>query len=267
MKHMATELRKSLKIFILFMKANFLTGLEYRFDFISGILPTLAYMFAYFAFMSVIFSKVPAINGWTFNQMLTLFAIEQIFFYGTYLFFKPSLVNFSDSIKNGTLDSSLRLPANTRLLVSFKDQTPDMLPSILFAILFLMYSVQDTTLTFPNIFLFVLISACGFFILYNIMFICAILAFWTTESEEVVELAGEISQLGRFPPSIFPPLAQAFMFFIIPAFLMVFVPATVLLGIPDLKLVLLTIIMAIATYLVSRLIWHQGLKKYSSASS
>lgn len=267
MKHMETNIIKSLKIFFLFMKANFLTGLEYRFDFITGVIPTVTYMFGYFVFIGVIFSKVQEINGWTFNQMLTLFALEQILFYGSYLFFKPSLTNFSELIRNGTLDSSLRLPANTRLLVSFKDQTPDMLPSVVVALAFLIYSVQGLSLSWLNILSCIFLSICGFFILYNVMFILASLAFWVVESDELVDLAGEISQLGRFPPSIFPLAAQFFMFIVVPAFLIVFVPATALLGILDVKFAALAVAMAAATYLVSKLVWQQGLKQYSSASS
>lgn len=264
---MVRSISKSVKIFWLFMKANLLTGLEYRFDFITGIIPTLAYMFSYLIFMQVIFAKIPTINGWSFNAMVTLFALEQVFYYSTYLLFKPSLGNFSSSIKDGTLDASLRLPANTRLLVSFKDQTPDMLPSVGIAFIFLFYSLQGVSLGFENIFLFLILSICGFIILYNIMFIFASLAFWLTESDELVDLAGEISQLGRFPPSIFPLAAQFVMFFIVPAALMIFVPASALLGTLDPRLAVLAVIMTAVTYLLSKIIWQKGLKQYSSASS
>lgn len=267
MNHMATSFLKSIKIFYLFSKANFLTGLEYRFDFITGIIPTLAYFLAYFAFMNVVFGKITTINGWTFNQMLTLFAIEQIFFYGTYLFFKSSLINLSESIKDGTLDQYLRLPANTRVLISFKDQTPDMIPAVIASVFLLVYSLRETIIYFPNVILFIILSVCGFLILYNIMFIFSSLAFWLTESDELVELSSEISQLGRFPPSIFPLAAQAFIFFIIPAALMIFVPATALMGTLDWKLGFLSVIMTLVTYLISRVIWENGLKQYSSASS
>ncbi len=241
--------------------------LEYRTNFFASILPTGMYSLSYLFFMGTLLSKTSSISGWTFNNMLTLFAIEQLIYYSSFLLYRKSLDRLTERIRDGSFDHLARLPINTRLITSVRDQHPDIFLPTLLAIGFLLWSIQGLTVTFPHILLFLLLLLCGMAIIYNLLFLAASLSFWLTEGAAVIELVDEITSFSRFPKEIFPGPISALLMFIIPTILMVYVPAVTLLGKIDWGLSLLALLMVVVTFIISEFVWRAGLRHYSSASS
>ena len=110
MNHMAAKITKYLRLFLLFTKINYLRAMEYRIDFLSGIITPLCYSLGYLTFIKVILSQTPQIASWDFNGMLLLFATSQLLYYGAWLLYRNSLDDFSDSVRDGSFDLLAKLP-------------------------------------------------------------------------------------------------------------------------------------------------------------
>lgn len=264
---MVDRLRKYPKLFLLLLKINYLKAMEYRLDFISAIIPTGVYSTAYIVFISLVLKRVPSITGWTFDQMLIFFAVEQFFYFSGWIFYRRSIDSFPTLIQDGTFDSISKLPVNTRFLISFRDQSPEVFAPFLVTIMLLIYAIRNLS---PNLFQFIvffLLVSVGIVILYNLFFTLASLSFWTTEADEFIGLLDEIQGFGKYPLSIFPGLVGLLLLTVIPIVLMVYVPATYIMAMVNTKLIILLLFILIISWIISNKIWLAGLRHYSSASS
>lgn len=264
---MVNKLARYVKLFLILARINYIKAMEYRLDFFSAILPTGMYSVGYIVFISVILNKIPSIIGWTLDQMLILFAVEQFFYYSGWIFYRSSIDYFPSLIRDGLLDSVSKLPVNTRFIVSFRDQSPDVVIPFLAALALVVYACRNLSLSLPNIVFFALFIVLGMILLYNLLFTVASLSFWTVESDELVGLIDEILGFGKYPLKIFPSFVGLFLLTIIPAVLMVYVPASILMGIFEIKLIILFVVMVVISWFVSEKVWRAGLRRYSSASS
>ncbi|MDP1743495.1 MAG: ABC-2 family transporter protein [Candidatus Amesbacteria bacterium] len=267
MKPTVSKLVRYIRIFIILAKINYLKAMEYRLDFFSAVLPTGMYSAGYIVFINLIFSKVPSVSGWTFDQMLILFAVEQFFYYSGWIFYRGSIDHFPALIRDGTFDFVSKLPINTRFMVSFREQSPDILIPFFGSILVVVYASRNLNPSFVGVSLFVLFVLLGIIMLYNVLFTLASLSFWTTEADELVSLVDEVYGFGKYPLKIFPNFVGLFLLTIIPAVLMVYVPSSILMGIFDSKLITLFIVVLFVSWIISEKVWQAGLRHYSSASS
>lgn len=264
---MAGKIIRYLKLFLLFVRMNYMQAMEYRLDFFTSLLPTGAYSLGFLLFVGTIFSKIPTIAGWTFDQLLALFAIEQCLYYLSWILFRHSLEAFSESIRTGSFDLFAKTPINTRFFISFHRQVPGSILSFIGAVVIFIYAMRGVPIVPVNILLFMLFLICGLILLYNLLFSLAVISFWSTESSELIDLADEIFSFGRYPIQIFPTPIAIFLMIIIPALLMSYVPATAFIGILDWRLGALSVIMVFVTWFISEKVWQAGLRHYSSASS
>lgn len=267
MKPMVSKIYRYLRIFLILAKVNYLKAMEYRLDFFSAIIPTGMYSAGYIVFINLVFSKVPSISGWTFDQMLILFAVEQFFYYSGWILYRGSIDHFPALIRDGTFDFVSKLPINTRFMVSFRDQSPDILIPFCGSVLVVIYASRNLHPSLISIFLFLAFILLGVILLYNVLFTIASLSFWTTEADELVSLIDEVYGFGKYPLKIFPNFIGLFLLTIIPAVLMVYVPSSILMGVFDVKLITLFIVILLISWIISEKVWQAGLRHYSSASS
>lgn len=264
---MVTKFLHYLNIYKLFTKFNYLRALEYRADFFLALIATSMHTAGYLLFMGAILNQVPSVAGWTFDRMLTLFAVNQIMIYLTWGTFRFSLSQFPDDIMKGAFDFILKQPINPRFNISFRRQGTDLPLPLIVAGGITLYAVRDISFNPINTFLFLFLFICGFIILYNLLFSMMSLVFWIIEGEDLMATVEETFSYSRYPMEIFPTPARAFFLLVIPVLLMIYLPVTALLDIFDWKLGLLTIIMVLVSFIISQKIWHAGLRRYSSASS
>ncbi len=261
------KLIKYFKLFLLFVKINYLRSMEYRINFVSAFLPSVLYSLGYLVFMGSILDRVPSVSGWDFDKMLLLFAVGQFIYYTQWIFYRSSLAEFSQSVNDGSFDAVAKLPVNTRFMVSFRKQAPNVVVPFVFALLLFIYALRNTTLLIPDVLIFLFLIACGFLIYYNICFTFATLAFYIIDADDLLWFADDITRFGSYPLEIFPPLARAFLLYIVPVMFLAYIPVTALIGIFHWETVFLSIAMVAATTLVSQKFWQMGLRHYSSASS
>lgn len=267
MEHMVNRVYHYLRAYILLLRVNFLRALEYRVDLLTTILPTGIYSVGYIVFLRVILNHVTSVSGWSFSGMLLIFALEQIMYYSTWIFYRASFEYFLDSVRDGNLDSLIKLPINTRFLSTFHEQGISVLPPMASALLLLIIAFQGLPVTVTSATVGIILFLAGQLLMYNISFMAITIAFWTTEASDLVGVFDELAGLARYPKEVFPGPLVIILSLLFPALLFAYVPATAMLDILDFKFVGILAVSLIVSWVASEKFWQAGLRRYSSASS
>lgn len=267
MKVMATNLKKYLKLFLLFTRLNHLKAMEYRVNFWTALLSPLLYSVGYLIFINVLLAKTPNINGWNFDQMILLFACGQLFYYSAWVFYRAALETFASSVRDGSFDFVLKTPINSRFNVSFREQRLNIIIPFILSIFVLIYSARNMDVSLISIVLFLILFILGLIIYYNFIFTLITLTFWVIDSDELLWFGDDSIRFGSYPMSIYPTFFGLLLLTLIPIMLVIYVPATAFMGILDYKLAILSPVMVVVSWKISQFIWTKGLKEYSSASS
>ncbi len=267
MPHLVNRTRHLIKALLAYVKINYLRAFEYRADFFMAFAATSFHTVGYVAFLWAILGQVPTVSGWNFDRMLTLFAANQVMIYLSWAFFRFSLVNFTNDVRDGNFDIALKMPISARFTVSFKQHNTDLPLPLATAVCILIYSLRNAAVTFPGLVLFMALFILGFIILYNMLFLFTSLSFWVIEGQDLTALFEETFSYSRYPMAIFPTAVNVIFLAIVPILLMIYVPVTALFNVLDFKLAVWSLIMVFVTWFVSEKVWHAGLRHYSSASS
>jgi ABC-2 type transport system permease protein len=104
-------------------------------------------------------------------------------------------------------------------------------------------------------------------IVYSFWLILASLSFWLVRVENLLEIFQSMFQAGRWPVSLYPGWLRFALTFIVPVAFATTIPAEALTG----RLNGLTLWGAIGLaggmFVLARLVWRWGLRRYSGASA
>jgi len=104
-------------------------------------------------------------------------------------------------------------------------------------------------------------------IAYSFWMILATSAFWFVRVENILMIFQSMYEAGRWPVSIYPGWLRVTLTFIVPVAFAVTVPAEALAG----KLTWRTLIgawaFAAGLFILARLFWRAGIRRYSGASA
>ncbi len=243
--------------------------MEYRVSYsIWAIMGTVWAMFFVFS-ASLILGQVNSIAGWSKNEILILTATETIFVGILWLFIFPNLIDFSELIRNGSLDLLLTKPLNKRFLVSVKRfQLENLIRiTLLTAYIFFLCSSNHITINFINVMSFTGLIFLGLAIFYNIFFSITLLNIWFINIFNLEDFFHNILDMGRFPSQIYQGFIAQIFIFVIPVGYIATFPVQVLLGKFDPQNFIYAGLFVIITSIFSQWFWNFALKHYSSASS
>jgi ABC-2 type transport system permease protein len=265
------QVKRYLKIWRILIKLELMTDFQYRLNFLLTFIATTSWVIAEILFIRFVTQKYETIAGWNFNQLNLLLGINQIWVGGFFYFIAwPSLVTFSEMIKEGGADKILTLPINTRFYISvFRISWPSLGIMINGIILTIFSLVKlEVTVTFSSVVLFVIFLLLSCWIIYCIQYIAICITFWLIEAGTYLYLINTFDRLSRFPYEIFIKGSFFILFtFVLPVSIITNVPARTLLGILEWKFVIYALIVAIWLTIVSQIVWKMGLRRYESASS
>lgn len=263
------HMKKSLKLFILLFKINGMQEAEYRVNMVVNSLMNIGWILSYIIFTQLIFGHVTSIAGWTRPEVVLL-VITHILSADLLMFsVLPGLSNLTEKIKRGSLDQLLTKPVSPRLALAIFDQNIDdsvRMPILVILLIILSRNINPIPSALVYITYFVLIIL-GSFILYNVFFILHTTAFWLIDLFNIDHLTNNISGVAQIPPDAFSIKIRLVLCYLLPTVFIAAVPTRILLGGPILPSLILAIIVAIITFIISQMFWNFALKHYSSASS
>lgn len=241
----------------------------FRGDFFVWALVELFWMTVNLLMVSVIYQHTDTVAGWTKYQMMLLVGTSlliQRFLMG---FFWSSIFEMGRNIRSGHFDFFVAQPGNVMFTATTRKIDPDSLLNSFVALGVVIYSARQLGLQpgWTDILSYGLMVACGVIIHYSMLVLCIAPAFWITSVQGIEGSYFTLSEFSRLPKAAFAGLAKVAFVWVLPVVVVSNTPASTLLHGLDLQLAAGLVAITALWFGLAVLVFHRGLRRYSSASS
>ncbi len=276
------SLKRYIKLFFSFAKANILLNLEYRANLISNFIADVTWYLGSIAVFETVYAYTQQVGGWTLAEIRVFMGITFLIDYFFMILITEGIEYLQQSVANGDLDLLLTKPVESQFILAFRKMAFAFMFSGPVALGYFIWayrqwlqstygidSLHSLSSYLPILWLFLLIPTalvtiyvCRFFIACtNVLF---------TKSESLQFLWIQVYRLGLKPDSIFSIKIRWIFLTLIPVSLAANIPAQVILNkYPDFSLALAAwaVLWSMTLLKLSNIFWKYCLKKYASASS
>lgn len=262
--------KKHLGIYAKFFGMYLKSRLIYKADFVLGFTSQLISLTTTVAFISLLFTQVENIQGWTFNEILLLAGFSGLILNLHHIFFFALYSLGEDYIISGQMDRYFVRPLNMLFQVFARYIADDNISKFLANIFIIVYAWNQIGITLTPVKLLYGLAAIftGTMVIGSIFLTFATTAFWTGRSKAVFWLFFRVSDFRKYPYSIFSQPIQILLVTLIPIAFTSFFPTTFLLGMAEWKSwQIASLIAGPVFYLGAYQFWKFGLSRYSSTGS
>lgn len=243
--------------------------MEYVFNFFFGGIFEFVWLLMYLTFLSVIFSGTSTIGDWGKYEVLLLTFQGGLTDALITCFVVPGLSRLPELVNTGKLDFYLLKPIGARFNLSVRNFSFEQIPNVVINVYGISYCLSrlDFQPSFPLILGYVVVTLCGFAIIYSIMFALMSLSFWLFRMDVVMEVCAELITIGNKPSTIYPRTLQKILIYIIPVLVAFNYPVVYLIRSRSPLIIVTALLCAAAWAFLSHFIFKRGLRKYVSAGS
>jgi ABC-2 type transport system permease protein len=259
----------TLRLLYIFFRVNVLNETAYRVNFFVQLLQSVLELGTALAGLGVIFSFTTSLGGWGPDEMLALVGVYFLIGGVISLLIQPGMSALIDSVRDGTLDFTLTKPEDSQLLVSIQKVAIFSLIDLLLGAGVLTAALirLGETISGWQAAAFLGSLAGGVMIVYSFWLILASLSFWFVRVENLLEIFRSMYEAGRWPVSLYPDWLRFGLTFIVPVAFATTIPAQTLTGKSNGWTLAGVAALAVGLFIVARLIWKLGLKRYAGASA
>jgi len=252
--------------FVQFLKSR----LAYRVDFMVDLGANLFAMSVQLTTLAVLFSKVEALKGWSFEQVLFIYGFSLLPL-GLFNLVSINLYRFAEKyIAEGNLDRVLLRPVNPLAQVLFESFNISGLNELVLGTGIMIYAAGKLGLEptlFDGLVLLVLVPSAALIYIGVFLGLTSV-SFWHEDRMGLSPPVYNIIRFARYPLTIYGRGVQAFLTFVLPFAWVAYMPATWFVGGPDIqRWALLTPVVGLLVLALAYTIWKSGLKRYSSTGS
>jgi len=263
-------MKRHLRLFALYFAQYFKVRLAYKADFFIAFFSSMAATVLGFGFVLVLFTKIPRLQGWSFDEILFLYAFSLIPL-GFFNVVSWNLYEFGDIyIIQGRFDRLLLRPVNTLFQVLFEKFRIESLQEVVTGLLVL--SLASARLghhwTTSDFLWFPLMILSGAAIYLAVFLILTAVSFWFEDRVGIVPPVFNMLTFGRYPLTIYNVFIQFLLSWIIPFGFASFYPTTHFLSRTEFS-VYFYLVPAVAAsfFALACLVWSRGVRNYSSTGS
>lgn len=261
-------MRRALRLTGRFAASALSAQLEYRANFVAGLLESLGQVGIGLLSLSLFFRNASSLGGWTPAQAALVLGLYMLTTSFTNVVLYPNLNRIAESVRLGTMDFVLLKPIDAQYQVSARNLNAFRLGDGLIGLGIIGWGLAHLPDVSPGgVLLGVLLYLCALVMVYSIWFFLATTAFWLVKVENVTELFNGFFGAARFPVTAFPGWVQTLLTFVVPIAFITTVPAQSALGVADARLLWLSPVLALLLAFASRRFWLFALRNYTSASS
>jgi ABC-2 type transport system permease protein len=254
----------------MFLKAR----MEYRFSFFSGIFANFYCYFVTYLTFWVLTKQFGSIDGWAFEEMTILYGLNLLTYSIAGVLFWYTVFHLEGEITSGNLDSYLIRPIGLIKQMVCRRFGDTFIGQIIVTLLFMVSAItkiQYTLTPLSYIYLFFAVMG-GVFLQAGAMIIFGSLSFWMLRSMTLAQiLYYDTRNLVHYPLSIFPGFIKTALTYILPWAIINYYPSLIILRkvrtSQELIVGLLSPAVGIGIFLLSLLVFNQGLKRYSGCGS
>lgn len=263
-------MKRHLRLFLLYFAQYAKVRLAYKADFFIAFFSSMSATLLAFGFVLVLFSKIPQLQGWSFYEILFLYAFSLVPL-GFFNVVSWNLYEFGDIyIIQGRFDRILLRPVDTLFQVLFEKFRIESLQEVVTGLLVITICVERLHLVwhFADTLWFLLMVVCGALIYLAVFLILTAISFWFEDRVGIVPPVFNMLTFGRYPLTIYNVFIQFMLSWIIPFGFASFYPTTHFLGrtgfTPYFRLVP---VVAAGFGVLAVFVWNKGVENYSSTGS
>jgi ABC-2 type transport system permease protein len=263
-------MKRHLRLFLLYFAQYAKVRLAYKADFLIAFFSSMVATVLGFGFVLVLFSKIPQLQGWSFYEILFLYAFSLVPL-GLFNVVSWNLYEFGDIyVIQGRFDRILLRPVNTLFQVLFEKFRVESLQEVVTGIAILTICVRRLHLSWhlTDTLWFLVMVACGAMIYLSVFLILTAVSFWFEDRVGIVPPVFNMLTFGRYPLTIYNVFIQFMLSWIIPFGFASFYPTTHFLGrrsfAPYFHLVP---VVAASFFMMAVFVWNKGVANYSSTGS
>jgi ABC-2 type transport system permease protein len=236
--------------------------MEYRGAFISQIIFMFLNNLMLLFFWWVLFTKIDSLNGWSFQQILLLYALAAGAYAFQALFFAGSF-SLSSTIAEGRLDFYLTMPRPVLFHVLVSRSSAAAWGDLAFALTIFIMAASPS----PSMMLgFLALCLAGGFVSTSFSVLAHSLSFWLGNS---VGLASQLTEallsFSLYPEGIFSAVTRLVLYTLIPAGFVSYLPVRILSEF-TLAHAALMAFFALSISLLARFVFYRGLQRYESGN-
>ncbi|MCD6225568.1 ABC-2 family transporter protein [bacterium] len=258
----------SFRVYLAWVKMVWLRHLQYRFNAFASSLGTLFWIFGTLITYRLIFNRVNTLAGWSWQQMLVLYGIYNLWWGLMNTFFNGGL-KLADYVRQGGLDSVLLWPGKALFYASMKFEPVSVVHSLVGVIIFL-FSLKTAAVEFRpgNFFLAAVLLLNSFLLAYFVSILFGVSSFWWVENRNFTEFFWLWETLAKYPSEFFADhkLLYWAVYSILPVVFIAVVPAEVILGKTRPMAILGAFLVTIFFGFLTQKVWSLGLKRYTGVS-
>ncbi|MDQ0087157.1 ABC-2 type transport system permease protein [Paenibacillus anaericanus] len=263
-------MRRYSKLYWQYFKARIKVMMEYRVDFLIGVMSVLFVQGTSILFIALVFHNVDTIHGWTFYQLLFIFAVAMLGRSLEHTFFDNLWTLGWQYIRPGNFDRLLVRPVNPLFQIIAERVQQDGVGSFLVGIIVLFTAIPHLELHWGiaevMLLIVMIISSAAIFLAVNLFF--ATLSFWMVDSLPVMYAVQGMNDFARYPMQIYGKGVRFVLTWIIPYGFTAFYPAALFLDGSGFRSIgIWTPVVAIVTLSIALLFWKRGLRSFVSTGN
>lgn len=244
--------------------------MEYKGDFVVGIIGFLLGQFFNIMFLWIIFAQIPNLMGWTLSQIVFIYGFSLIPKGLDHLLFDNLWAIGHWTVAKGDFDKYLTRPIDTLFHVMVEKLQIDALGELLMGIALICVTLPQLTIEWGlvKILLILLVIPFATLIYTGIKIATAAIAFWTKRSGNVTYMFYMVNDFAKYPTTIYNRGVRAIITYVIPFAFTAFYPANyILTGENPLFNIGLTVVISVIIMAIGIFIWRRGIRAYESAGS
>lgn len=221
-------------------------------------------------FFNVIFSNVSTLAGWSFYQVLFLYAFAKFVFSLHKALFRGGLNQISGQmIRMGDYDFYLTKPVNSLILATLSKPRIYEFIAMIFEVGIAVWAVVAGHLPvgITNLIWFIALSVLSSILLYSLSVLTVVPVFWLVKIWSIRDIIPRLQAFMRYPIGIFPLYLQVILMGVFPVMAASYIPVKTLFYPPEIRYILYMFVITIIFTLMARKLWQIGEKSYGSASS
>jgi len=244
--------------------------LAYRMDFLIDTMAVSFSMVIQLAVLATLFSKVQALQGWSFEQVLFIYGFSLLPL-GIFNLTSVNLYQFSDRyIIKGKFDRVLLRPVSTLAQVLCESFNVSGLNEIVLGIVVMIYAGLKLQLTLGvgEVLALMVLAPAASLVYSGVFLAITSVSFFIEDKMGLAPPVYNLIRFARYPITIYSWPVRVFLTFLLPFAWVAFYPATWFVGAAEFsRLAWLTVPVGCIVFGGAVLIWQVGVKNYTSTGS
>jgi ABC-2 type transport system permease protein len=270
MAELFKEIKKHVRIYLLFVKFSVMSQMEYRFNFIGNLSMETGYLFYKLSYVVVVYRSGVTIHGLSPDEIL-LFIGTFIMLTGVYAgMFMINNFQLRTKIKDGELDLLITKPVSLQFMATLRQTdltifSVDVIAGLI--IVTIAWSRLHIPLTLVTLGSYALCAALSCVVAYSLFLLPQVLSFWMMNTSAIAEISDSFWDFNSMPMNIYTTTIQQVGVFLLPIFVISnFPPLAALRKMPT-SYQAWALLLPLGLLWLVRRVWQRGLRSYASASS